>query len=289
MKVLACAVLGLVVSLAAGQSVSSPLTTQMGITQNLGGTIPSKVPFKDETGQTVTLANYLGKRPIILLPIFYKCQTGCALITHELLTTLLATEHPTGLKGFFDRGHARHELELGQDLDVVMLSIDPRETPQLAAVKKQVMMDALGDPAAPSYWHLLTGSLDNIRRVTDALGVKYYFNPKLDVIRHPTCSVIISPNGKISSYTIGNDFPTKLLESNLRIAAANRVGMPADQSFMFGCIQLDPQTGARRIVIENVLRLACCLFLFAFGSGIYLMLRNERKQSLPPGGKVRPA
>ena len=256
----------------------------MGIEQNLGAKVPGDAVFTDDTNRQVTFGSYLGKRPIILVPIFYSCQTGCPLITEGLVQTLHAASHPTGMMAM--NKNAGHPLTLGRDLDVVMLSIDPRETPELAANKKAFIMDRLSDPAAMDHWHLLTGSLENIHKITDAVGFKYYFDPSKNIIRHATGAVIISPNGTISSYTIGNEFPTKFLESDLALAANNQVGQKADQSFMFGCVILDPATGKIRFVVENVVRVACVLTLLIMSLGIFLMLRNERRSGPAAGGRL---
>jgi protein SCO1/2 len=133
--------------------------------------------------------------------------------------------------------------------------------------------------------HLLTGTLENIHKVTDAMGFSYYYNPLSDVIRHPTGSVVLTPNGQISSYTIGNDFPTKMLEASLTTAAQNKVSsLPADQSFMFGCVMIDPATGHIGFVVENIVRVACVITLLVFGLSVFRMLRNERKLTSPVGG-----
>jgi len=276
-KALLLIVLTLASAAVFGQN-GNPITDSMGITQKLGDKIPANVPFKDEAGQDVTLGSYLQGRPIVLFPIFYKCQTGCAVITHEFLQTLLTASHPTGIKALIDKSQTDNNgLKIGKDFDVVMVDIDPRETPALAAAKKNVIMNAFDDPTADAHWHLLTGTLDNIHRVTDAIGFKYYYNPALDVIRHPTGSVILSPDGTISSYTIGNDFPTKVLSSALEIAKQNQVGQPADESRMFGCIQIDRKTHKVTLVVENIVRLGCVLTLLTMIIGISLMIRSERK------------
>jgi len=277
MRFVWCLLLAMVCGLALAQN-PDPITASMGITQNLGKKLPLDVPFKDEAGKDVTIGQYLQGRPLVIFPIFYKCETGCAVITHEFLQTLLTASHPTGLKALIDKSQTdSNGLKIGKDFDVLMVDIDPRETPDLAAAKKNTIMDSLGDPNADAHWHLLTGTLDNIHRVTDALGFKYYFNPTLDVIRHPTGSVIVSPDGTISSYSIGNDFPTKVLSAALEQAKQNQVGEPADESRMFGCIQIDKKTHKVTIVVENVVRLGCVLTLLTMIIGISLMIRSERK------------
>lgn len=289
--------------IAQSQSLFAPLTKSMGITQKLGSKVPVDVPFLDEQGRKVTLGSYLGKRPVLLVPIFYSCQTGCALITDGLVQTLMKANQPTGMVGYMERKNDVHPLTPGKDLEIVMLSIDPRENPALAANKKNTIlqtMDTRGKSglskmiAGPmgnlaeetdAHLHLLTGAQSNILKVTDAIGFQYYFNPHTGVIRHPTGSVVITPTGLISSYTIGNDFPTRMLETSLAMAARNEVSpQKADQSFMFGCVMLDPATGKIRFVVENIVRVACILTLLALGFGIFRMIRNERKAITPAGG-----
>ncbi len=278
---------------APAQTASKSLTEQMGIVQHLGDKVPADLPFLDEAGKKVTLADYLGQRPLVVVPIFYKCQTGCALITEELTKTLMASDRPHGMMPVASVGK-EHPFVLGKDLEVVMLSIDPRETPELATDKKSLILNTIFDKshpddplfqAAQSHWHLLTGSLANIHRVTDALGFRYYYNPATGVIRHPTCSVIVSPNGTISSYTIGNEFPPKLLDDDLSLAAKNQVGPKADQSFMFGCLMLDPATGRIRFVVENIVRAGCVVTLLVMSLSIFLMVRNEKKTPPTAGGR----
>lgn len=243
----------------------SEIARSMGITQKLGAAIPLDVPFVDETGRDIKFGELFGKRPVVVIPLFYQCQTGCALITDSLLKVLAK-----GTKGDI--------LKVGRDLDVVMLGIHPKETYELAANKKRLVINALAVPGQKidagdleANWHMVTGTEENIRKVTDAIGFKYYYNAKKNIVRHPTMSVIVTPDGKISSYTIGNNFPTKVLQDDLRIAAKNEVGVKADQSFLFGCIMLDPVTGKTRLVVENIVRLAGVLTLLILVTAIVRM------------------
>jgi protein SCO1/2 len=301
-------VLCVAVSLGLGAKVSAqssytPLSTGMSITQNLGGTVPTDVPFLDEQGRKVTIGTYLGKTPVLVLPIFYRCRTGCAMIIDSLVQTLMKANQPTGFVGYMARKNNDHPLTPGRDLEIVMVGIDPRETPNLAADKKITILDTMDmrgksglskllagpDNSLASetddHLHLLTGTQANVLKVTDALGFKYYFNPATDVIRHPTGSVVLTPKGVISSYTIGNDFPTKMLEASLAIAAQNQVSEhKADQSFMFGCVILDPATGHIGFVVDNIVRVACVLTLLLFGFGIYRMMRNDQNKATLTGG-----
>lgn len=262
--------------LAASQSApSAGLTLGMGISQRLGDSVPKDIKFKDEDGKTVRLGDMFHGRPVVLVPIFYGCQTGCSVLSEQIIQTLAKANKSSG------------KLVVGQDLDIVMLSIFPKETSALAHSKKAFLLHAFEPPhATPAWWtttgggwHLLTGDYASIRKVTDAIGLTYRYNEQKNLINHPTCTVILSPAGRISSYTIGNDFPTRLVEDDLVLAARNEVGPPADQSMMFGCIMIDPVTGKYRVVVENILRLACALTVIILVAWIGGMILRERQDA----------
>lgn len=255
----------------------SPLARSMGITQKLGAEVPKDAEFLDETGKKVHFGDLLQGRPVVLVPIFYRCQTGCALVTDGVLKTLAKANK------------AENEMIVGRDLDVVMVSIHPKETPELARNKKALILNAIEPPNADSSWrvyatkgwHLLTGNLENIHKVTDAIGFKYKYDAEKDLINHPTCTVMLTKDGRISSYTIGNDFPTTLVKSDLALAAKNEIGVRADQSMMFGCVMLDPVTGRYRIVIERVMGIAAFFTILIVGGWIYKMILDEKNNRRP--------
>lgn len=258
---------------AAAQNVSSPLTREMGIDQKLGAQLPLDTPFKDEKGADRRLGYFMGERPLVLVPLFYNCQTGCSLIANNLIKSLA-------------KANRSGSLVVGRDFDVLMLGIHPKETPDLALGRKSEMMTLLGDRNAGRNWHMLTGSYENIRRVTDAIGFKYKYDAARNLINHPTCTVIITPQGKVSGYTIGSEVPTKILERNVEIAARNEVGQRADQSWMFGCIMRDPNTGRYTLVVQNVMRLAGVLTVIILAGAIIRMGLKYRKDVLPKGGQL---
>jgi len=251
----------------------SPLTRGMGITQNLGTQVPLETKFKDDDGKPIKFGEVFHGRPVLLIPIFYNCMTGCPLVTDNVMKTLARANK------------AKNELLVGKDLDVVMVSIHPKETPELANAKKQRILNALEPPnAAPDWrertsanWHLLTGDLDSIHKVTDAVGFKYKYDAAKNLINHPTCTVLLTPEGKVSSYTIGNDFETRVIKEDLAIASHNEIGVKADQTMMFGCIMLDPATHKWRPVVENIMRVAGILTIIGMAISVMLMNRSTKR------------
>jgi len=264
----------------------SELTRSMGITQKLGDYVPMDVKFKEATGETVKFGDlFKHNRPVVVVPMFYACRTGCELITDSVLKTLAIANK------------SKNEMVVGRDLDIVILGIHPKETPELALAKKKLIISSVKPPNAHSDWeayanngwHLLTGDLDSIHKVTDAIGFKYKYDATKDLINHPTCTVFLSPKGQISSYIIGTDFPTSVAKSDLTLAAKDEVGEKADQSMMFGCVMLDPATGKYRVIIENVLRLACVLTLMIlFGSIGWMTVTTNRRDKARAAANPKP-
>jgi len=276
----------------APRSGQSDLTKSMAINQKLGATVPKDLPFTDEYGKVVKFGDMLSGKPVVIVPVFYSCKTGCAILTDNIIKTLAKAT-----KGDI--------LRPGRDMDVVMYSIDPKEDANLAHAKKALIFNALTPnlrtPAetaawrdqAEKGWHLLTGNLESVKALSDSIGFSYSYRAVPDIekhqkvwlINHPTCTVLLTPEGKISSYTIGNDFQTKEVEGGLMVARKGEVGHHADQSWMFGCIMVDPATGRNRVAIENVWRLLGVLTVVALAASIVsLSLKTKRENPNSGGG-----
>jgi protein SCO1/2 len=260
----------------------SPIARSMGITQRIGETVPGDIKLVDEDGKTIWFDSLLNGRPLVIVPVFYACQTGCAIIQDNVMKTLAKAE----------RGD---RVVLGRDLDVVMVSMHPKETSDLARAKKQLILNALTPPSAPAqwrvdaedHWRTLTGDEASVRHLlTDVLGFKYKYDREKNLINHPTGTIFVSPQGQIVAYTIGNNFPTRVVETNLDFAARNEVAPKADQSMMFGCIMLDPETGRYRPVVHNILRVACVLTVIALAGFIVTMNIQSKRKSPSGGGEV---
>ncbi len=227
--------------------------------QRLNQQIPLDLPFRDETGRTVMLRRYFGQRPVIILPLYYSCETLCPILLDGLARGL----HPVS-------------LEVGKDFEIITLSINPRETPSLAAKRKSEVLLHYGRPEAEAGWHFLTGDETAIREVTKAIGFRYTYDAKTDQYAHPSGVVILTPEGKTARYFYGIDFPPRDLRLGLIEAADRKIGTPIDQVLLY-CYRYDALTGKYGLVIRNVIRLAGLATVLALGMFILLMLRRERR------------
>lgn len=208
------------------------------IVQRLGTQVPLSVPFSDQDGRVVRLGDSLHSRPALVLPIFYRCQGVCNVELQGLLATL-----------------PKLKQRIGRDFDIVVLSIDPQEGPALAKAKLDSSIAA--DPALRGTelgWHFLTGTQENIRRVTDALGFYYTYDAEKDLINHPSGIMFLTPSGVVSSYILGADYAPDRLSLDINVANAQKLGKKVEDVF-FGCIHVDPISGRKSIVIERFLSL----------------------------------
>ncbi len=230
--------------------------------QKLNEPIPLDLVFRDETGQSVQLGDYFGEKPVILTLNYYKCPMLCPLVLDELATSL-----------------AQIPLTMGDQFNVVTVSIDPRETPQLAAAAKKKYIRRYGRPGAEAGWHFLTGEEASIKRLAQAVGFHYAYDAKSDQYAHPAGIMILTPQGKISRYFYGIEYAPMDLRLGLVEASANKIGSLVDQ-VLLRCYHYDPVTGKYTLAVMNVLRLAGVTTVLILSSFVLVMFRRERRKKL---------
>jgi protein SCO1 len=233
--------------------------------QKLGEQVPLGLRFHDETGRTVSLSDYFGKRPVILMLIYLKCQDLCPLVLDGLVRTLRTLS-----------------FTAGNQFDVLTVSFDPHDTPALAAAKKNDLIKQYSRPQATKGWHFLTGDKTSIDRLTHAVGFRFNADSKNGRYDHTTGIMLLTPQGKIARYFYGIEFSPRDLRLGLIEAATETIGSPIDQLLLF-CYHYDPVTGKYGLMITRVIRLAGIATVLLLGSFIFVMLRRDRNRKLAPG------
>jgi protein SCO1/2 len=210
-----------------------PALANVGIDQKLNAQIPLAATFRDETGRTVQLGEYFrGAKPVILALVFYECPMLC----NQVLNGLTATMKVMPLK-------------IGEDFEVVTVSFDPRETPEMAARKKESYMQRLQRPGAQGGWHFLTGDEASIRVLTDAVGFRYGYDAPTNQFAHASGIMVSTPDGRLSHYFYGVEYGPRDVRLGLVEASAGRIGSPVDQLLLY-CYHYDPATGKYSWVIN---------------------------------------
>jgi protein SCO1 len=246
-----------------------PRLENVGIEQHLDAQIPPDLIFLDETGKTVKLGDYFGRKPMILNLVYYNCTMLCG----EALAGLASAMRLV-------------KFDVGNEFDVITVSFDPRETPEMAAAKKKDYVGRYGRPNAASGWHFLTGSADSINALTKAVGFQYQYDEKTNQFAHATAIMVLTPQGRISRYFYGIQFPPKDLRLGLVEASQEKIGNTVDAVLLY-CYHYDPQTGKYGAIITNILRLAGALTILILGTMLLIFWRMERSVTRKTSAKTR--
>jgi protein SCO1/2 len=233
--------------------------------QRLGEQVPLDLPFRDDAGRPVKLGDYLGKRPAVLILAYYRCPMLCDMV-------MQAAE--SGLKPL--------SLDPGKDFDVIVASIDPTDTPERAAMKKRDIVKRYARPGTEAGWHFLTGPPPSIERLANAVGFQYVYDKEKDQFAHAAGIVILTPEGKVSRYFFGIEYPPRDLRLGLVEASGNKIGGLVDQVLLY-CFHYDPTVGRYSAVTLNIIRGASALFAVGLGLFIVLLRRREPAQPGPLG------
>jgi protein SCO1/2 len=232
----------------------------VGIDQKLNAQVPLDVTFRDEYGRTVPLSTYFQSgKPVLLAPVYYRCPMLCTQILNGVASSLKAVS-----------------LDPGKDFQVVAFSFDPKDTVQLAAAKKDMYVRRYGRAGTANGWHFLTGDPENIRKVMDAVGFHYKYDPATDQYAHASGVMILTPGGRLSKYFYGVDYAPRDLRLGLVEASREKIGSPVDRILLF-CYHYDPATGKYGAVVMNIIRLAGGAFVLICGTFLLLWFLRERR------------
>ena len=237
--------------------VRPELLKQVGIDQKLNQTIPLNLAFRDENGNTVELGQYFGKKPMVLTLVYYNCPMLCTQVLNGVESGL--KELPT---------------DIGKQFDVVTVSIDPTESHVLAKVKKEMYVGMYGRPGAAEGWHFLTGDEAQIKQLADALGFRYAYDPDTKQFAHASAIMLLTPEGKISRYFYGIQYPSRDLRLGLVEASEGKIGTPVDQVLLF-CYHYDPKTGKYGLLISRVIQAGGVLTVLILGIAMVILFRGE--------------
>jgi protein SCO1/2 len=192
---------------------------------------------------------------------------------------MLCTQVLNGLVGSLEA----LTFNAGTDFDVVAISFDAGETPAMAEAKRAAYLKRYGRPGTEAGVHFLTGREENIRRVTDAVGFRFKYDPAIDQYAHPAAITILTPEGRVSRYLFGIEFAPIDMRLALVEAANHQIGSAVDQMLLF-CYHYDPESGKYGFAITNIVRLAGILTVVGLGTFILMNLRRERRQARAVSG-----
>jgi len=247
---------------AADENDQPEILQDVGLDQKLNSQIPLDLRFTDADGNPVVLSQYFGKKPVLLTLVYYECPMLCTLVLNGTLRALRALE-----------------FSAGNEFEILTISIDPEETPELAARKRESYLKNYGREGADQGWHFLVGSEDQIRPLADAVGFRYTYDPESGEYAHASGIMILTPEGKVARYFYGVEYSPRDMKLGFIEAAENKIGSPVDQILLF-CYHYDPLTGNYSFAIMTFLRTAGALTVLGIVFLLVFLLRREKTQAV---------
>jgi len=234
-----------------------PALQNVGFEPPLNGHMPLEVHFRDESGRDVQLLEFFGQKPVVLAFVYYTCPMLCDQVQMGVAGTLrMLSFNP------------------GRDYQVVFISFDPHDTPEVAAEKKRVAVERFHRPETVSGWHFLTGSEESIAAVTRAANFRFRYDAKSKLFAHASGVMILTPDGRISRYFYGVEYPSRDMRLGLVDASAGKIGSPIDHVLLF-CFHYDPSTAKYSASILRIIRLGGILTILVIVGGIWISRRRE--------------
>ncbi len=227
----------------------------VGITEHLDAQLPLEITFKDDSGNDVVLGQYFtNEKPIIITLNYYRCPMLCSLTLNGLTT-----------------GLEEMDWTLGEEFEVITLSINPDEKPPLAKKNKEGYLGHYSREGAEKGWHFLTGDQENITKLADSLGFGYVFDSNTGEFHHTASIMFITPDGRISKYMNDVQFKGQDLRFALIEASEGRIGTMLDTLLLFNCFQYDPDSNSYTPAAWKLMRTGGVLMLVVLGVGLAVL------------------
>jgi protein SCO1/2 len=234
---------------------------KVGIDQKIGQQLPLDLTFKDDTGRDVKLGDFFGKRPVVMALAYFECPMLCTQVLNGMTGSLKTLS-----------------FEAGKDFDVVVVSINPREGPQLASEKKHTYVEHYGRPATAAGWHFLTGTDPAIQQLAAALGFRYAYDENIQQYAHAAAIYVVTPAGIVARYFLGLEYAPRDLRFALVEASHNRLGTVADKLLLL-CYHYDPATGKYGSAIIRAVRIGGLATLASLLAFVFVSLRRDRQHA----------
>lgn len=243
-----------------GQTGLPTALREVGFDQNIGAMLPLDLQFRDEAGQAVALGQYFGGRPVLLSLVYYECPMLCSMALNGLVSSLRVLD-----------------LEPGRDFEIVTVSFNPREGPELAAAKKANYVAEYDRPAAAAAWHFLTGDSLAIRTLTQTVGFRYAWDEESQQYAHASGVIVTTPAGQLARYFFGIEYAPRDLRLGLVEASAGKLGNVIDQALLY-CFRYDPESGTYAAAALNLVRAGGAVTVAGLAALILLLRRRDRRR-----------
>jgi len=237
----------------AGQDLTPDQLSALGFDQKLGAVAPLDMDLRDSHGAPVRLGSLLQDKSAILVLADYECTHLCSVVLNATLESA-----------------RQMKLNCGQDYQVLVVSIRPDERPETARDRQHTYSTRYG--RGEQGWHFLVQGQMPVRKLADSVGFHYAYDPQTKQFAHPSGIIVLTPQGKISRYFFGIEYPAKDLQDALREASRAGIG-PIAQRLLLLCFHYDPTTGKYGLIISRAITIACS----ATALGLFVLIWRMRR------------
>jgi protein SCO1/2 len=243
-----------------GSWLSQKDLATIGVDQRLGEQVPAGLKFTDSKGQPVDFDALLARKPTILALVYYNCPNLCTIVLNAMVLSL-----------------ADLRRDVGDGFQVVAVSIDPSETPALAAQKKAVYLRRYARGTNQDQeWHFLLGKQADITKLAAAVGYRYRYDPTIHQFAHGSALIVLDPQRRVTKYFLGIEYPPAELDQAVLLAQKGGTGSPV-QNFLLLCYCYNPLIGPYGFLIFTVMKIAAGLTVLAVAGFIFIQLRRDLK------------
>ncbi|MGB3544238.1 SCO family protein [Rubrivirga sp.] len=250
------------------------LAGQVGIIEALGNTVPTDLTFLNEEGAPVQLASILEDgRPLAIAFVYHSCPMLCSLVLDGVADAVAETD-----------------LDLGQDYQVLAVSMDPRDTPSRAdsAKAKYARRGDLGDLDAFHLWTVGEEYESSVQRLADAVGFKYAYDVRTGEYAHSGALVLLSPEAKVTRYLYGINYAGRDFKLGLVEASEGTVGTAFDR-FLITCYEYDEDAQSYSLQVLTLTKIGGALLMLLFGGLLAFYWRREVNRTPDGWDDARPA
>jgi protein SCO1 len=231
------------------------------VVEKLNAKIDLDLVFRDEEGRKIPLRQFFdGRRPVLLTLNYANCPSLCGLQLNGLVDVL-----------------SEMEMLPGEEFEIVTVSIDPREKPIDAKVKKAEFIRRLGRPKAARGWHFMVGERRDIEKLADSVGFGYGYDKKTGDYAHAAVCMLMTPAGRVSRYIYGHRFVPQTMRLSLVEASEGKIGTTTDRILLY-CYVFDPDTGVYTKQAFRIVQLVGVVSLLLVGGFLLFLWRRERSR-----------
>ncbi len=240
----------------------APELEQIGVDERLEARLPLDLHFRNHRGTDVRLGDLVeGERPTLFVFAYHSCPTLCSMVLDATVNSVREVE-----------------WSIGVEYDLVVISIDPNDTPQSATEKRAEMIEKYGREGSERGFHFLVGDQDAITAATEAAGIRYFRDERAEQYAHPATVMFLTPDGRLARYLYGIQFNPADVRLALYEASEGRSISTTEQFIMY-CYAYDADAQGYSLMAQNVMKLGGGLTILVFGGFLVLMWVRERRRT----------